>query len=328
MSDPYQSIAQLVALKSRLTNLKQFHQSVNTTFHDIEAKYYDILHQDMWRDLPEQFDIIVKDLIGFDKSIFEKKLHLLDVGCGTGLSTDLLMNTPIKDNISSITLLDTSSEMLNRALKRSEKWGKKVAILEGEITNLSGNFDLILISSVLHHIPDLDSFLEIVVEQLNPFGYLLTIHDPLHETVISDTYKKRFTEYQLVQNKKNSNFLHKRINSLRRRFFSKNEPNYMEEVNHILIKNNIIHTPLNEEEIWSVTDIHVEDLPYSSKQGISLKKMKKKLNNFKLINYRTYSFYGFLKSNLIIEFQKFEQDLITKNDKYGRNFSSLWMKGN
>jgi 2-polyprenyl-3-methyl-5-hydroxy-6-metoxy-1,4-benzoquinol methylase len=326
MPDPYKSILPLVKLKSSLADHEKFHREVNKTFHNIEAVYYDAIHREMWQNLPAQINLLISDLSAHQSAIGSGPLSLLDIGCGTGLATDLLLQTPVAKQIDRITLLDTSSVMLSYALKRSRSWKREVRTFEGEIAELDGQFDLIIISSVLHHIPDLGSFLNAVTAKLNKGGILLTIHDPLQEAIAGDMYKSRCREYQQVNNGRRRNIFSRVCRALKRRLFAVSDPDYIGQTNARLLENGIIHTPLTEVEMWSVTDIHVEGLPYASQAGISMAWLREQLPAFQLVNYRTYTFFGLMQYQLNKTYRLKEARLVLSGDKYGRNFGSVWIK--
>jgi SAM-dependent methyltransferase len=326
MPDPYKSIIPLVKLKSALTDFEKFHREVNKTFHNMEAVYYDAIHREMWQDLPAQISLLINDLSAHRSAIGSGPLSMLDIGCGTGLATDLLLQTDVAKQIDRITLLDTSPVMLSYALERSRNWNKVVRTYEGEIAGLDGQFDLIIISSVLHHIPDLRSFLSSVTNKLNKDGILLTIHDPLQEAIAGDTYKNRCREYHRVDNGRKRNIFSRVYRAVQRRLFTGSEPDYIGQTNALLLENNIIHTPLTEVEMWSITDIHVEGLPYASQAGISIAWMQDQLPQLKRVNYRTYSFFGVMRHQLHKSYRIKEALLVASGDKSGRNFGSIWIK--
>ena len=80
------------------------------------------------------------------------------------------------------------------------------------------------------------------------------------------------------------------------------------------------------DEIWSITDIHVETENDTLNKGISLLYLKKQLHNFELIKMRSYCFFGILKSDLITTYKEKESELISKNQLNGRNISCIWTK--
>lgn len=313
----------LIESKSNLKDLSLFHKSVNIVFHDIEAKYYDQLHAEMWDSLQPVYDSFVNDLPLSEL----KNLKILDIGCGTGLSTQMLINTPLKNNIKEATLLDTSSVMLQKAKARFKELKIKFNFFEGDLKELNDkDFDLILISSVLHHIPDLADFFKELNKKLKVGGIFFHIHDPNGDAIKTQVYLERVSDLREFYAKKNRKIWLRILNRLKRTLSKKKEPDYMLEVNESLIQQNIIHTHLTEQEIWSITDIHVEDLPYSTKNGISIKLLQSMLPNFKLLNTLTYSFFGVLESNLPKSFLEKERNYFKNGDLHGRNIGALWIK--
>ena len=79
-------------------------------------------------------------------------------------------------------------------------------------------------------------------------------------------------------------------------------------------------------DIWSVTDIHSEHLPYSTQDGISYKFLLETLVNYKPVSRRSYGFYGPLKSELTLPFQNLEANHIENRELNGRQISAVWMK--
>ncbi len=65
-----------------------------------------------------------------------------------------------RNRVGSIHLLDTSSKMLDCARRRIQESGVEIETTCGTNHALArnGSFDLIITCSVLHHIPDLDTF--------------------------------------------------------------------------------------------------------------------------------------------------------------------------
>lgn len=325
MSDIYQSLLPLIEKKALVKDPEKFHSLVNVIFHDYEANHYDELHREMWESLPQQYELLVNDI---EPDIASRSgLKLLDIGCGTGLATEMLLKTIFGNKISEIDLLDTSTKMLELALKRSAGWGKQVKTINGDISAINGQYDVIIISSVLHHIPDLADFLKHINRIQKRDSILITIHDPFAGSLESKAYIQRTEEYN--NSRINSRFnngmpLTERIVNKLKRVFG--VPTYMEKINQKLLRENIIKEPLDEVELWSITDIHVEGLPYSIGKGISKELLTDYLPNYKLLSFRTYAFFGLLYSNLDSAYKKRETELSLKNDMHGRNFCSAWTK--
>lgn len=325
-NNPYKSLMPLFEMKSGVDKIEDFHAGINVIFHDVESKYYDTIHKEMWKNLQEQFNKLVNS-IDLDTKTPSIELSLLDIGCGTGLSTEMLLKTSLGSKIKTIHLLDTSAQMLEKAKKRIQRFKKPIGFFNTEIENVEQTFDVIVICSVVHHIPDLNSFFYTVEKKLNPGGILITMHDPYAEAIKSATFKNRVSEYNAVEHRHRSFLPRKIVNKFSRKFKSflqAKDP--INEVNELLLKNGITKMPLSHAEIWSVTDIHVEDLPYSNQNGVSLTVLKAILHQLSLKNLITYCFYGSLKSNITKAYQLKEDLLIENKDQFGRNFGTLWIK--
>lgn len=325
MTDIYQSLSPLIEKKALIKDPEKFHSLVNVIFHDYEAEHYDELHREMWESLPQQYELLVNDITPHITG--RSGLKLLDIGCGTALATELLLKTALGTKISEIHLLDTSPKMLELAQKRSSAWHKQVTTINGDISAINDQYDVIIISSVLHHIPDLADFLQRINRIQKPGSILITIHDPFAGSLESEVYIKRTNEYNnsLITSKRPNGIpLGERIvNKLKRVF---RVPTYMDRINQKLLRENIINEPLNEPELWSITDIHVEGLPYAIGKGISKELLINYLPAYKLLSFRTYAFFGLLYSNLDNVYKKKETELSIKKDMHGRNFCSAWIK--
>lgn len=323
MSEAYGALNGLLKNKSNISDAKQFQDIVNVVFHDYESKHYDNIHEEMWKSLPQQFNLLINDI--WPSVSDSKNLKLLDVGCGTGLATEFLLGTPLNQKIADIHLLDTSTLMLEKANKRAKKWGKNFKLIHGDILQAKDTYDVIIISSVLHHIPDLPGFLETINSIQKPGGILLTMHDPATESVRSDTYKARCKEYDAYNDiHKQKRTILTRIKDRLTHIFA--PVDYIQKVNQKLLADKVIHQPLTPTELWSVTDVHVEGLPYALSDGITKQLLKDNLPQYSLASYRTYGFYGTLYSNLDKLYKSREKDFIEQKDQYGRNFSSAWIK--
>jgi len=323
MNNALASLIPLIEQKSKINDPVEFHAAINVAFHDVEAKHYDSIHDEMWQSLPFQYQLLVNDISG--RFVNKKGLKLLDIGCGTGLATNMLLDAGLKPYVDEITLLDTSAVMLSYASKRAKNWNKKVRLINGDVGKADGFYDIIIISSVLHHIPDLHAFLQQVNSLQHPEGILITIHDPTNEALQSITYQERAARYNayLQQHPHSPSFKQKLVNRITRLLSGKD---YISSVNKVLLKANVIKEPLTAPELWSVTDIHVEDLPYSANSGIALSYLKRCLSEYNILSYRTYAFFGVLYSNLPDYLKKEERELSMKADSLGRNFASIWVK--
>ena len=97
-------------------------------------------------------------------------------------------------------------------------------------------------------------------------------------------------------------------------------------INDELLRQNVIGRRITADEIWSVTDIHVESKSNTVNKGISLQFLKKQLKHFNLVKMRSYGFFGVLKGDLTEEYKKVESELIALNKSNGRNIAAVWLK--
>ncbi len=322
----YSSLLPLLKKTGSSLTVEEFQSRINVIFHDHEALHYDKMHQDMWESLQEQINLLVNDFYKFKEP--NSNLRLLDIGCGTGLSTQLLLNSKLGGNIQEITLLDTSSNMLKLAEEKARSWGKKYVTINSEISDLKGQFDIIIVCSVLHHIPELDSFLNKIDSLLQSGGIFIHLQDPNGDYLNDPIYLDRLSEYHRFVSHSSSRNLIDFIPKNWKHFINRiiGRKNYIDYINDQLLSEKVIKRRMSAEEIWSVTDIHVESKLDSINKGISVKKLKECLKNFRLISQRSYAFYSVLKSDLSEELKNNEDIFTLKNELNGRNISCIWTK--
>ncbi|MBN6014440.1 class I SAM-dependent methyltransferase [Streptococcus oralis] len=97
--------------------------------------------------------------------------EILDFGGGTGL-----LALPLAKQAKSVTLVDISEKMLEQArLKAEDQEIRNLQLLEQDLlaNPLEQQFDLIVVSRVLHHIPDLEATLAMFHHHLREKGQVL-----------------------------------------------------------------------------------------------------------------------------------------------------------
>ncbi len=103
-------------------------------------------------------------------SLYANK-SLLDFGGGTGL-----LSLFLQDSFESITIADTSKEMLRVAREKIEEAkisNIKTYELTSDISEIPGNYSAIITLMTLHHIIDIDSFLHGASKVLDDHGALI-----------------------------------------------------------------------------------------------------------------------------------------------------------
>jgi len=301
-------------------SIEDFHKAVNITFHKYESEIYDQGHKDMWESLPRQFALLIQDWLDCSPDPPEH-IDVLDVGCGTGLATHLLLNSPIGLRIRSIALLDTSSEMLQRASERAAQWNIPYTCHEGTIQSLDGKqgFDLIVSCSVLHHIPDLRSFLRTLCALHKRGGVFLHLQDPNGDHLRDPELTKRMAKFSRPPEAL-ARFGPKRIlGRVVRQVTGKQADDYISKANRDLIRQEVIRRPLSVEEIFKIVDIHVQD-----GAGVSLNSMQEWMDGYESVARRSYGFFGKLASTLPPADARTEAALIEQHSLNGFYIGATW----
>jgi 2-polyprenyl-3-methyl-5-hydroxy-6-metoxy-1,4-benzoquinol methylase len=307
----------------------EFHYAVNVTFHAFESQVYDENHQDMRLSLPRQFELLCDDVLARGPEP-GAGLNILDVGCGTGLGSELLLKTSLGQKVGRIDLLDTSPEMLAKCAERASTWGLEYRVLEGTVEAVaSGCYDLVLACSVLHHIPDLDGFSVSIRRLQRQGGIFLHLQDPNGDYFEDRELANRVGEIDVATRKRVPSWVRRmsplRVASRIRREITRTQPKgYIQLVNERLLGEGVILEPMTAEEIWSVTDIHVDGLPFSLGKGVSVTAMKARLVDHDLIASRSYGFFGQLWSELPPRFKAREEELIDQKKLNGRYIGCVW----
>ena len=334
MSNDLDNFQNLIREKGVSVSTEEFHHAVNTIFHDVESKTYDAIHKGMDESLQQQYDLLSQDILSDAGAGLGNNLTLLDIGCGTGMSTEKLLQSPIGKKIGKIHLLDSSKGMLDQCKKKADTWGIPYTQTQGYLNVLNGvQFDIVLACSLLHHVPNLNEFL-LKVASLQPTGgYFMHLMDPNGDCIFSDEYLKRRAELKAEMKRQavRKDFLKVAGGKLKSIMGIKSnspsdEEEYIQEVNQRLMNEKIIKVPLTSTEIWSITDLHVEGQPGNFGQGISFNQMKSTLGMYQVVSRRSYGFYGRLKSEMPQAFAEKEEQMIREKRIDGRQLEVVWRK--
>ena len=149
----------------------------NRAVHAIEAQYYDRIHPDIFNFWEQR--MLRRDLARALALLPARTLRVLDVGCGTGN-----LALPLWRLGHSVDAVDLSEEMLAR-LRGKQREHERLRLHCADADTFlrsAGSYDLIAISSVLHHLPDYTATLKRCAHLLVEGGALLVIHEPLPRT--------------------------------------------------------------------------------------------------------------------------------------------------
>lgn len=126
------------------------------------------------------------------KRIIPNAKHLLDIGCGAGNFTLMILSKLKNLNC---TLVDLSKPMLDKAYERvSQQTDSDVTILQGDIRDIefpADSYDIILAGAVLHHLrddEDWESIFSKLYKILKPGGCLMISDLITQDTEILNDY--------------------------------------------------------------------------------------------------------------------------------------------
>jgi 2-polyprenyl-3-methyl-5-hydroxy-6-metoxy-1,4-benzoquinol methylase len=301
---------------------EEFHRAVNVTFHEFESQTYDSAHRDMWDSLPQQFSLLVEDWLRVSAKP-PGEIHLLDIGCGTGLASDSMIRTAVGGSIQSVTLLDTSPAMLRRASQRAAGWRIPFRCHEGTVESCASGtsrYQAIVTCSVLHHVPDLAAFLRAVRNLQADGGAFFHLQDPNGDYAGDPILRERMAQVAKPLPEWCYRFAPNRIVArLVREWTGKQGQDEVSQTNRALLEKGIVSSPLSVQEMFSITDIHVHD-----SQGISIGSMKTWMPDYELVSQRSYGFFGQLGSTLAPPYARQEQDLIAARTPNGIHIGAAW----
>lgn len=103
-------------------------------------------------------------------------LSVLEIGAGHGGFTEPALAAGC--SVTAVEMSRPSLRQLDRRFGTNSRF-RGVFDAEGALTDVGGDFSLVLCVSVLHHIPDYVSFVDTLVERLAPGGSFLALQDPL-----------------------------------------------------------------------------------------------------------------------------------------------------
>jgi 2-polyprenyl-3-methyl-5-hydroxy-6-metoxy-1,4-benzoquinol methylase len=301
---------------------EQFHAAVNVTFHEFEAEVYDREHKDMWDSVPKQVELLVGDWLAKCPQVPES-LNVLDIGCGTGLASDSVLKSSVGRRVRSIDLLDTSKSMLRRVSERAASWPVPVRQFEGllQILPAGQTYDVIVTSSVLHHVPDLASFLRTVGSMQRPGGVFLHVQDPNGDYMNDPELKRRMAEVA-PKLPAWAQRLHPRriLGRVRREITGSQGSDFISKTIQALVSQGLIKEPLTVAELFAITEIHICD-----GSGISLRQLRGLLPDYDLLGQRSYGFFGQLPSRLPSRYVAREEQLIAAGVLNGFHIGAIWM---
>ncbi|HEX3963830.1 MAG TPA: methyltransferase domain-containing protein, partial [Trebonia sp.] len=123
------------------------------------------------------YDRLVDVLRGSVRRLSDQGLPLrvLEIGAGHGGFTEPAL--AMGCDVTAVDMSEYSVDELQRRFGTNPKF-ESVHNSDGTLDDVDGDFTLVLLVSVLHHIPDYISFLQDASKRIAPGGALLTLQDP------------------------------------------------------------------------------------------------------------------------------------------------------
>ena len=302
---------------------EEFQQAVNVTFHRFESEVYDELHQDMWQSLPGEIARLV-DAAAAKGYPAGERLRALDIGCGTGLATDALLRSGLGARVEEVTLLDTSAQMLRRATARAAGWTARTRPVEGLLAAAEdGPFDVIITSSVLHHVPDIGAFLGEVARRQRPGGLFLHVQDPNGDAAADPELERRSQQMAARRPPEwKERLTPQRVAGRLKRMLTGALPDdYISRTLRQLVADGVVREPLTVAELYRITDIHVHN-----GAGISARRVGAALPDYELAAARAYGFFGEMPSTLPEDLAREERRLSESGSLAGAWIGAAWGK--
>jgi 2-polyprenyl-3-methyl-5-hydroxy-6-metoxy-1,4-benzoquinol methylase len=154
----------------------------NRRLHSSTAGVYDQLHPHM-RNSFEQWlqSVDIRRMVTAVRAQSGSGAEVLDLGCGTGNLTVRFLEEGCR-----VTAVDMSREMLDvlaGKLARVPDWRERCQITQHDLDTFAGRpgeFDIVSLSSVVHHLPDYLAVLVRLAASLRHGGFLYLVHEPAH----------------------------------------------------------------------------------------------------------------------------------------------------
>lgn len=226
---------------------------VNELFHDLEGETYDSVHPEIFQNEVDRWDRILGERLSWKNS----PMTLLDIGTGTGFVGDRLL--PHLRDGDMLICADISEKMLQLTIPRLQiaKTGLIVKPLKMKDETLAlpdDSVDMVMMNSVLHHIPDTRTFLLEINRVLRPDGYLIIGHEPNNRFFRSILLTQFRTMQQMTPKRLAALFL-KRIGLYKRVVAAKENP-LLKQINKALFDEGLIAEPLTHSDLSALIDVH------------------------------------------------------------------------
>jgi 2-polyprenyl-3-methyl-5-hydroxy-6-metoxy-1,4-benzoquinol methylase len=134
-------------------------------------------HASSWDQNNVRNDAVIAEIL--DNACIRPCIRVLDVACGTGV----LIPDYLRRNVSSITAVDLSPEMINIAKRKFPQDNIRWICGDVETSDTGADYDAIVIYNALPHFQDPERLISLLASRLAPGGILTVAHGASRETI-------------------------------------------------------------------------------------------------------------------------------------------------
>ena len=313
-----------------MTDKQKLALRINEIFHDIEGKEYQEKHEDIFTGEALRWQ---KHAERYFQS-YKKPITVLDIGTGTGF---IPINTAkyLSENDTFI-CSDISEEMLTVSQKniksKNFKCNFKFKKLDGNTIGIN-SATIITMNSVVHHIPNLETFFTEIGKIIEPEGRIIIGHEPNKLFYTEKVLLNKYLFFQTFSSPKKFITKLARITGiyyiLKKAVKNKANTNkIVSQINDILTKEGLITQELTKNDINKMIDYHSPSAgsKIDKTKGLDIEDLRKKyLPNFETEYFETYNFLSKM-SNRNSFMKKINNKLSKKYEGKGATFFIVMKK--
>lgn len=315
---------------------KELVLQVNELYHDLEGDRYHEKHDDIFdgeRDRWSEIGLMLESDQGSSK-------RYLDIGTGTGFvpltlgrflkKGDVFICSDISQNI-----LDAASKNITQNSFYCDFEFLKV---DGNsfLGIADGSVDVVTVNSVLHHLPDLNSFFKEMDRVLKSGGKLIIGHEPNQSFFRNPFLWKQYEILMLIAHPKQLAYralksigligLVKRMMKNQSIAKPSEYQQIVHKINQALLARQAISQPLSESEISQLIDFQSPTAGgFDSEKGINIPDIVEHHQGFSIASYETYNHVYRLSHKNII-FQRYSSFLRSRFPQDGAAFFAILEK--
>lgn len=232
-------------------------ERINEVFHDIDADQYAGIHPEIFTEEAKRWQAVFTKFLPNSAPIV-----IGDIGCGTGfigLQLQEFFKTHTVD-ASGILLdcLDISQKMLDQCQENLHNVSFNTAYKKldsGDLGLRNDSYDVLILNSVLHHIPNAPAALQQLVDALKPGGVLYIGHEPNRRFAQSTFLRWQYYFLQHMRPKPLAARLLRLLGLYGKVVVQQADPR-LERINNVLLQKGVITAPLATHELSALVDIH------------------------------------------------------------------------